>query len=63
VLEEVLQHCWEDLDPAEATDVLLTLAGSDVFLDFTEGRGWTLQRYVDWTTDALSSLLLHSRTR
>jgi AcrR family transcriptional regulator len=46
------------LDPAEATDVLLTLAGSDVFLNFTEKRGWTVQRYVAWTTDALCALLL-----
>ncbi len=52
----------EDLDPAEATDVLLTLAGPGVFLNFIEGRGWTLQRYVVWTTEALSGLLLHSRT-
>jgi hypothetical protein len=29
----------DGLDPAEATDVLLTLAGSDVFLNFTEERG------------------------
>lgn len=53
----------EELDPAEATDVLLTLAGADVFLNFTEGRGWTLQRYVAWTTEALCNLLLCSRTR
>ncbi len=52
-----------ELDPAEATDVLLTLAGADVFLNFTEGRGWTLERYVTWTTEALCSLLLSSRTR
>jgi AcrR family transcriptional regulator len=48
----------DGLDPAEATDVLLTLAGSDVFLNFTHERGWTVQRYVTWTTDALSALLL-----
>jgi len=53
----------EELDPAEATDVLLTLAGADVFLNFTEGHGWTLQRYVAWTTEALCTLLLCSRTR
>lgn len=54
------------LDPAEATDVLLTLAGSDVFLNFTEDRGWTVRRYVDWTTAALCTLLLqpqNSKTR
>jgi AcrR family transcriptional regulator len=48
----------DGLDPAEATDVLLTLAGPDVFLNLTEERGWTVQRYVAWTTDALSFLLL-----
>lgn len=54
----------DGLDPAEATDVLLTLAGPGVFLNFTEGRGWSLQRYVTWTTDALCGLLLHAaRTR
>ena len=45
-------------DPAEATDVLLTLAGADVFLNLTEERGWTVKRYVAWTTDALCLLLL-----
>jgi AcrR family transcriptional regulator len=48
----------EGLEPAEATDVLLTLAGADVFLNFTEERGWTVKRYVAWTTDALCLLLL-----
>lgn len=48
----------DGLDPAEATDVLLTLTGSDVFLNFTEERGWTVKRYVAWTTDTLSLLLL-----
>jgi AcrR family transcriptional regulator len=53
----------EGLDAAEATDVLLTLAGSEVFLEFTEGRGWSIERYVRWTTDVLSSLLLAPRRR
>lgn len=46
------------LDPAEATDVLLTLAGSHVFLDVTEGRGWPVDRYVAWTVDVLAMTLL-----
>ena len=50
----------DGLDPVEATDVLLTLAGSEVFLNFIEGRGWSLQRYTNWTTDALCTLLLRS---
>ena len=46
------------VDVAEATDVLLTLVGSDVFLAFTDGRSWSVERYVRWATDALSALLL-----
>lgn len=42
----------------EATDVLLTLAGSTTFLAFTEGRGWTTDRWVAWTTATLAGLLL-----
>lgn len=38
--------------------MLLTLAGSEVFLGFTEGRGWSAERYVAWTTEALHTLLL-----
>ncbi len=48
----------DGLDPVEATDVLLTLAGSHVFLDLTEARGWTVERYATWTTDVVSTLLL-----
>src|SRR5215207_7730800 len=48
----------EGLEPSEATDVLLTLAGPDVFLNLTEERGWTVKRYIAWTTDSLSLLLL-----
>ncbi len=50
------------VDPDEATDVLLTLVGSDVFLNFTEHRGWTVTRYIAWTTDALCVLLLQPAT-
>lgn len=46
------------LDPTEATDVLLTLVGSHVFLDFTQGRGWPVEKYVAWTVDVLSTSLL-----
>lgn len=51
----------DGLEPAEATDVLLTLVGSEVFLGLTEGRGWSVDRYVAWTTDLLSSLFLTPR--
>lgn len=46
------------LDSGEATDVLLTLVGSHVFYDFTEGRGWPVERYVAWTVDVLGATLL-----
>lgn len=42
----------------EAVDVLLTMVGSGVFLAFTEGRGWSVDRWVAWTTDTLCHLLL-----
>lgn len=46
------------LDPTEATEVLLTLVGSDVFLTLTEQRHWSVDRYTTWTTDTLSTLFL-----
>lgn len=46
------------LDPADATDVLLTLVGSEVFLAFTDGRKWSVGRYVRWSTDSLGAMLL-----
>ena len=51
----------DGLDAAEATDVLLTLAGSDIFLNFTEARDWTVERYAAWTTDALCALFLSAQ--
>ena len=46
------------VDADEATDVLLSLVGSDLFLVLTEDRGWSAQRYAAWTTAALCWLLL-----
>jgi AcrR family transcriptional regulator len=46
------------LAAAEATDVLLSLVGSDMFLVFTDDRGWPVERWVAWTTDTLAGLLL-----
>lgn len=44
----------------EATDVLLTLVGSTTFLEFTEGRAWSIKRWTSWTTATLAGLLLES---
>lgn len=46
------------LEPAEATDVLLTLCGSEVFLSLTEDRGWDVERYAAWTAGVLCGVLL-----
>lgn len=48
----------DGIAPAEATDVLLTMVGSSVFLEFVEDRGWTVERWVAWTTDTLIALLI-----
>lgn len=53
----------DGVDATEATDVLLTLVGSEVFLEFTEGRGWSVERYVRWTAEVLSSVLLEPPKR
>ncbi len=51
------------LELDEAVDVLLTMVGSKVFLEFTMGRGWSVQRWSDWTTDTLCALLLEPGRR
>jgi AcrR family transcriptional regulator len=45
----------------QANDLLLTLVGSAIFLEFTEGRGWSIEQWVDWTTETLSGLLLEPK--
>lgn len=52
----------DELDPTEATDVLLTLVGPDVFLNLTEQRHWPIDKYTTWTTDTLCSLILKRPT-
>ena len=46
------------LTPEEATDILLTLVGPNVFLDLTQERGWNVSRYGRWVAHALGLLLL-----
>ena len=53
----------KDVTLDEATDVLLTLAGSATFAEFTEGRGWSLDRWADWTTTTLAGVLLEPAKR
>ena len=49
------------LTPEEATDILLTLVGPNVFLDLTQERGWNVSRYGQWVAHALGLLLLPPR--
>ena len=47
----------EDVDVEHGTDLLMTLAGQQVYLTLT-GYGWPRERYVDWLADALATQLL-----
>lgn len=51
-----------DCDLSEVTDVLLTLLGSDVYLNFTQARGWSIDHYDSWATDTLCTLLLRKQS-
>ncbi len=47
-----------DLDPAEAVDILLTLAGPATYRSLVADYGWPHDRFVDWLADTLSQQLL-----
>ena len=46
------------LDPAAATDILLTVYGDTSYLLLTTERGWTHDQVIDWACQALPALLL-----
>ena len=46
------------LDPAAATDILLTVYGDSTYLLLTTERGWTHDQAIDWACQALPVLLL-----
>jgi TetR/AcrR family transcriptional regulator of autoinduction and epiphytic fitness len=37
-----------------ATDLLLLLAGADVYHFLVDGRGWSHDDWVDWTVEAVT---------
>jgi AcrR family transcriptional regulator len=47
-----------NLDPGEATDVLLALLGPGTYLALTRDRAWTHQHFITWAVKALSALIL-----
>lgn len=51
----------EGVDRQEALDVLLSLTSSAVALFFLRERGWSLERWSEWTIDSISALLLPGR--
>lgn len=46
------------LDPADAVDILLTLAGPATYRSLVADYGWPHDRFVDWLTATLSQQLL-----
>jgi AcrR family transcriptional regulator len=46
------------LDPAEAADILLTLAGPPTYRCLVADYGWPHERFVDWLTATLRQQLL-----
>lgn len=46
------------LDPADATDILLTLAGPATYRSLVADYGWPHDRFVDWLTATLSQQFL-----
>jgi AcrR family transcriptional regulator len=46
------------LDPAQAVDILLTLAGPAAYRSLVADCGWPHDRFVDWLTTTLSQQLL-----
>ena len=48
----------DGVTPEHATDVLLAMAGAGLFLELTRERGWDVDSYGSWLTDALCRLLL-----
>jgi AcrR family transcriptional regulator len=45
------------IDPQEATDVLLSLFGPALYLTFTRDRAWTHQHFLDWIVEAMRLLI------
>lgn len=51
-------HLRDDLDAAEATDVLYALLGTEVYRALVRERGWTRERYEAWLFRITSRELL-----
>lgn len=51
----------EGVDRQEALDVLLSLTSGPLALFFLRERGWTLERWEEWTVDSICALLLPGR--
>ena len=51
------------LDPEDAVDILLTLAGPATYRALVADYGWPHDRFVDWLATTLSQQLLAPRTK
>jgi hypothetical protein len=47
------------MSPDEAVDIIFTPLSVEVYLLFTENRGWTPACWERWTITALATTLLH----
>lgn len=48
----------EEMDAAQATDIVWTLTSPEVFLLLTRDRGWSKEKYAEWLADTLIKALL-----
>lgn len=48
----------DGLDVERATDILVTMFGSQTYLSFTTDHGWTDDEFAEWLSGALGALLL-----
>jgi AcrR family transcriptional regulator len=60
IIDSLAEHrqLRSDLSIDKATDIMLTMAGSQTYLQLTRERGWGHEEWAQWLSEALSRLLL-----
>ncbi len=51
----------DDVDPAFAADIMITMVSPELYLAFRVERGWTHQQTVDWMSQTVPGLMLRPR--
>lgn len=52
-----------DITINEAADVIWATASAELYILFTQERGWAPEAYEQWLADSWSRLLLHTRSK